>query len=579
KAQRIEKLSDNHYRAVDSYMTTCCGDKPFYRIESHEIDIYPEEKVVIRNAVMYIMDMPVLYVPYFVQYLVDFKRLPVQVAAGKRSEWGAFVLSKWRYTLAQSPELSVSGNGLLDYRQKRGVGVGDETFYHGDKVGRGAFRYYYADDNKPEDNVKAARSRVQWRHQSKLAPDTMLTTEFNKLSDGQVIKDFFYRDEYERDAFPDNYVSIITTKPEYTLSILDRERLNNFHTVVERSPEIRFDTRNRAFADTPFYLREEAQFTNLKLQGANNTDSAPAVVRYDNNYTLSYADKAGPVSVTPHVGTRQTLYSRARDDDRMLMRGIFDGGIDTSIRFYKVYDVTVRKFGLDFNQLRHIFAPQVSYNYRPNPTVTRTLLAQFDELDSLDKQNFVRMSFENRLQTREHASEGSKELTVRDIARFIPFTDYELHTGRIANLGIQGEFYPYRWMGMQSDATYNTDLRTFDMVNYDVYFDHGGWKVSVGQRYTRDSGNQITGELRYAVPDKWEAKLYERYEFKEGVSKEFEFVFSKYWDCIITDFIYNRREGDTFMVALRLKAFPSTPFTLSQSYNRPKASSQPEQAL
>jgi lipopolysaccharide export system protein LptA len=577
KAQRIEKLSDNHYRVIDSYVTTCCGEKPFYKIQSHEIDIYPNEKVVIKNAVMYIMQMPVIYIPYYVQYLMDYDRLPVQVAAGRRSEWGAFVLSKWRYNLIQQKDLSVRGNVLVDFREKRGLGIGNETFYSGEKIGgRGALRVYYADDNASPVNVQSARDRIQWRHQSKIGEATTLTTEFNKLSDAQVVKDFFYHDEYERDAFPDNYVSIITNKPEYSLSFLDRERINDFQSVVERSPEIRFDTHNRQLIETPFYLRDEVQFSNLRKRYAD-TSEMQHVTRLDNNYTLSYVSRVGPVAVVPHVGTRQTIFSRERDNDGALIRGLFDGGVDTSVRYYKTYDVTVKKFGLDYNQVRHIFAPTLSYFYRPNPTVSRTLLAQFDAIDAFDKLNFLRFGFENKLQTKSHAGDGT--LYTRDLARIFPFTDFGLHTGRLTNLGIRGELYPYPWMGIQMDANYDPDVRNIDTANFDVYFNHDRWIVAIGQRYARDQSSQLTADIRYTIKDKWEFKVYERYEFKEGRSKEFEVTVSKYWDCIITDFIYNHRDGDSIMFGLRLKAFPSTPFRMSQSYNRPRPESTPERSL
>ena len=47
-------------------------------------------------------------------------------------------------------------------------------------------------------------------------------------------------------------------------------------------------------------------------------------------------------------------------------------------------------------------------------------------------------------------------------------------------------------------------------------------------------------------------------------------------ECVIADLSYNRRDGgDTIFLVLRLKAFPSTPFRLSQSYNHPKTYTTP----
>ncbi len=570
KAERIEKISDKHYRIIDGSITTCCGDDPLYRIQAHEVDIYPNEKVVVRNAVMTIKGTPVLFLPYFITYFVDFDRFPVQIIPGKNSQWGAFLLSKWRYHLADRPSFQSKGNILLDYRQKRGFGTGVENFYRGDKIGRGAIRLYYLDDDNPPENFDSERYRAQWRHQSKLTNDTTLTVELNGTSDIDVIKDFFFREEYERDAFPDNYVSLITNKPEYTLSFLSRHRLNDFYTVVERSPEVRFDTHNRSFANTPFYLRQEVQFSNLKKEYANSPGELDTV-RFDANHTLSYAGRVGDVSVTPHIGTRQTLYSRNLGGEEASGRGIFDSGLDVSTRFYRTYDAYLHAGGLDYNQIRHIFTPTLSYNFRPNPTVSRTTLPQFDAIDALDKQNVVRFSFENKLQTKEHATD--KTLVTREIARVIPFFDYDAHTGRFSNVGIDSELRPYTWLGIETDATYDPRTATVQTTNVDFYVTKGDASFGLGQRYLRDESSQTTVEFRWKINEEWSTNIYERYEFETNESKEFEITVSRVFSCIIVDFTYNHREGDTFYFAFRLKAFPTSSFGLSQSYNRPKASS------
>lgn len=569
-AQRIEKFSENHYRIMDSSLTTCRGDDPLYRIQAQDVDIYPDEKIVIRNAVMTVRGVPVLFLPYFVTYFIDFDRFPVQIIPGRNSQWGPFVLSKWRYHLADGPALQSKGNILLDYRQKRGIGTGVENFYRGDKVGRGSIRLYHVDDDQPPPREESERYRAQWRHQSKLTSDTTLSVELNGSSDASVVKDFFFREEYERDAFPDNYISIITNKPEYTLSILDRERLNTFNTVVTRSPEIRFDTHNRPFADTPFYLRQETQFSNLRKEIADASGDINTL-RLDTNHTLSYAGRVGDVSVIPHVGTRQTFYSRNQAGDKTSGRGTFDPGLDVSTKFYKTYDIYLHSRGFDYNQIRHTFTPSMSYNFRPNPTVSRTTLSQFDAIDAIDKQNVARFSFENKLQTKEHSSPG--ELVTREIARVIPFFDYDAHTGRFDNIGLDSEFRPYSWMGIEADGTYNSRTGTVQTANMDFYVTKEKVTFGVGQRYVRDDSSQTTAEVRWKIDEVWSASIYERYEFETQESREFEFTVSRVFNCVIVDLTYNHRDGgDGIYFVFRLKAFPKSSFGLSQSYSHPKAS-------
>ncbi|MBI3251727.1 MAG: LPS-assembly protein LptD [Candidatus Omnitrophica bacterium] len=580
KARAVEKISDTHYRATDGSITTCCGDSPFYKVQAHHIDVYPDDKVVVHNAVLYVKNVPILFVPYYEQRAADVGRFPVQIVPGKNQEWGFFVLSKWRYYLSDTPAFHSKGNVLLDYRQKRGFGWGAENFYHGEKIGHGALRGYSIDDRAVSPGgINPNRYRAQWRHQAPLTPSTTLTTEVNKLSDATVVKDFFFREEYERNAFPDNYVSLVTARPEYTLTILDRERLDDFFTVVERSPEVRLDTHNREFEDMPFYLREEYQFSNLRKEFAD-TDVGLSATRFDTNHTLTYAGHAGAVSIDPRVGTRQTFYSHDADSGRDFVRGTFDPGLDVSTRFYRTYDVYVKALGLDYNQIRHVFTPTASYNYRPTPTVPRTLLQRFDGIDDLDKQNFIRFAFENKFQTKEHAK--GEVLTPREIARVIPFFDTDLHTGHLENTGIDVELRPYTWMGIEADTTYNSHTRDWETFNTDFYLERGPAKIALGERYVQNESSQTTAQVNWNVRPDLQVKVYERYEFEDNKSKEFELALSKAFECVIVDFTYNHRagSGDTFYFVFRLKAFPRAPIGLSQSYNRPKAATAvPRRAL
>jgi len=316
KARQVQKHDDGSMTMRDSYVTTCCGDNPFYKVQAQDVDIIPGKKVVIRNAVILVKNVPIFFLPLYVQPLVNADRFPVQIVPGQNSDWGPFLLSKVRYQLVDRPDLEAHANLLADYRVKRGIGGGAEGFYKGKAVGRGAARLYAAHDNKAPDDVDAGRYRVQLRHQMTLAPDTTLTAELNKLSDRDIVKDFFFNEEYEGNALPDTYLSIITAKPEYTFSILERVRMDDFYTVVERSPEIRFDTHNREFADTPFYLRAEYTAVNLRKEFAEAHDStgtadALDASRVDTNHTLTYDGNIGDLSVTPRVGFRANSTSSA----------------------------------------------------------------------------------------------------------------------------------------------------------------------------------------------------------------------------------------------------------------------------
>jgi hypothetical protein len=206
--------------------------------------------------------------------------------------------------------------------------------------------------------------------------------------------------------------------------------------------------------------------------------------------------------------------------------------------------------------------------------VSRTLLQQFDAIDALDKRNFFRFNFENKIQTKMHDESGA--LYTHDLARVIPFLDTDLHTGRIENVGIDAEFLPYSWLGLETNATYNSRTRDWETANADVYLTKGPWKVAFGQRYVQESSSQSTIDVRLRPNDEWEFRVYDRFELQTGDSDEFQFGVSKAFDCVILDFVYNLRtkadqEDHTFYFMLRLKEFPEVSYDLEQRYDPPKA--------
>ena len=92
----------------------------------------------------------------------------------------------------------------------------------------------------------------------------------------------------------------------------------------------------------------------------------------------------------------------------------FSGGGGLSTRFYRVYGREKDFLGVEIDRLKHIITPRIEYDYIHQPTVTAGELTGFDGVDSLAERNAVRLSLENKLQTRrkrpgQKEGEGEKE--------------------------------------------------------------------------------------------------------------------------------------------------------------------------
>lgn len=591
RAKEVEKVANkDQYNLERGYATTCDLDKPHYRVQSRRIEIYPDDKVVAKHILLFVGNVPVLYLPYYVQPLQGAKKTNLTIIPGESKDWGYYVLTSYRYYFNEA----FRGDILLDYRAKKGLAEGINHYYKVDDLGEGAFKFYYTHENdtlaydRSEDMEVKNRYRYQARHRWDMGKgtDTVATLEFNKLSDRDVIKDYFYN-EYEELGDPDNYISFITAKRDYTTEFLVRKRFDKFLTVVERLPEYSIEIPNYNIGNTPLYYKASASGTYLNMAFDNTTINPPqkdlSTVRLDAYNQLAYAAKFfKALNVTPYGGVRETYYSRNKWGTTNQIRTIFNAGVDNSIKFYKVYDVESDFLGLDIHALRHVITPSANYYFTHQPTISTDNLVIFDEIDSLDTQNGVKLALENRLQTKRMSGDQMKSV---DLATLIVSTDYmfrlkkqsmDLKSNKFHNIDFQLELIPYSWAYLQSKVTVDTKRQLVETASFDLVTT-GGEKWSVASSYRFEDAetgksNLITLDAAYKINDKWRVRAYERFNLLKSSIEEQEYSIIRDLHCWVAEFIYDIKDfkDQTFWFVLRLKAFPEYPIGVRRTYSRPR---------
>ena len=589
KAREVDKIANKDEIYLErGYVTTCDLEKPHYRVQSRRVKIYLEDKVTAEHILFFIGNVPVFYLPYYEQPL-DEEKTNFTVTPGESKDWGYYVLNSYRYYLNDKNR----GDLLLDYRSKRGLAEGVNHYYDTDKMklGAGSFKFYYTHDN---DNLAyrpsgEMRSRYRWqvRHRWDLGEetDTSATLEFNKLSDRDVIKDYFYNEYEELGEMPDNYISFLTQKQDYTTELLIRKRFDKFYTVVERLPEYKIDILNYRIGNTPFYYSANASgvYLNQTFQRTVPDEKDVNIIRFDAYNQLSYAAKLfRSLSVTPYGGIRETYFSRNKWGETNQLRTIYNAGIDSSIKFYKVYEWESNFLGLDIHNLRHIITPTANYYFTHQPGISPDCLNQFDAIDALDTQNGVRLGIENRLQTKR--LEGSRMRSV-DLATLIVSTDYMfrmkkdqwgLKSDKFKSVDIQLELVPYSWAYLLSRASVNTKKYIIETAGTDLVATHGDdWSLAVGQRYENTetgSTNLFTMDGWYKINDKWKVRAYERMNTEKKAFEEQEYTIYRDLHCWVAELTLNYKSRDNMglWLVFRLKAFPSYPIGLRRTYSRPR---------
>ncbi|MBL7158611.1 MAG: LPS-assembly protein LptD [Candidatus Omnitrophica bacterium] len=610
KAGKLEQTADQIYKIEKGHFTTCDLEKPHYRVEAKEIIIYLHDKVVAKHVVMYIGRVPVFYLPIYVQPLLE--EMPeVTLAYGRRSEWGYYVLSAWRYYFNENSK----GNIHIDYRTKLGLSTGIDYKYDAKELGQGVLRAYHTFQGqlavigqKPEDEeykVKRDRWRVQYIHAINLPENTNAILEFNQMSDKYFYKQYFYR-EYEENPKPETYLLLTTQKPNYTMNFYVRKRINKFFDVVERLPELELVINNQRLWNTNFYYKSADQAAYLIRRFERDVTIPPPAAqkafRADTYQRLSYAARFFKcLSVTPYIAARLTYYSQNRWKVRNQLRNIFEGGVDFSTKIYRTFNVNTNFLQLDINRLRHIITPKIGFFHRPSPSISPSNLSQFDGIDTYEKDNRFIFQIENKLQTKREESAGV-EKTI-DLANFIVETDYIFRlkkrslmpqrVGRFTDFRFHLEVYPYPWFSLVSDMEVDHKYWNVNTARNDLYIDFGEkFTLGIGHSYQsyRDDfqsdvtntsywvhSNSITGQVTYRLNEKWKFQIYQSYDLQDQRVREQQYTIYRDLHCWTAEASYDIRTQTVngiseldhiFWLTFTLKAFPDIPVELFKTTYR-----------
>ena len=607
KSKDVEKVNENLIDIQKGYITTCDLEHPHYRIEAKQVRIYLGDKVIANCITFYVGNCPILYLPYYVQPLKE-ESSHITVMAGHDSSWGYYALTSMKFDYSQI----FRGRFRVDYRTKNGYAGGVDNFYSLPGLGDGIIKFYYAQENNKYFSYEPVtreegKYRLQVRHKWQMNSDTLMTMELNKQRDENMVKYYFLK-EWEEQQAPDNYVSIITTKPNYNTTFLTRVRMDKYYDVVQRLPEYKIEIPQYNIKGTPFYYN--GLFDPVYLQHAfpDHPNTSPMqkdqdVLRLDTYNKLSYPIRVlRAFNFTPYAGTRQTYYSRNKYERTNIERGIFDTGVDFSTKFYKVYDINTNFMDININKIRHIITPTATYYYTHQPTVSLDNLMQFDEIDALKEQNGIRMQLENRLQTK-RAGQSVNLLWFligtdfqyklkQDV--FPTFKNSDYKTRKFTSVDMQLELTPYPWIYALSKMSIDTKHCLPSSASVDFV---GGKDVdrslALGYRYehsfdpsvvvdpdtNKDVLNFLTFDWIYKICEQWKTRVYWRVNMDKGYLDEQLYTIYRDLHCWTLEFSYDflphQNDKTTmdqiFWFALRLKAFPNQPLGIRRTYSRTRA--------
>lgn len=579
-SETVEKISDDQINMINGYITTSDYDNPEYRLHSKKIEVHPGDKMVARNVIWYFGKLPIMYIPKFVQSLED-KKPRVILTPGYDKEWGMFLLSQWRYYFSEN----FKGTIHLDAREKKDMAEGLDLEYVTDNFGKGVFYTYYMNERsitsdrfyeeRPSPTVEKERFKINWRHTWNIDDKTNAIMQYYKLSDSTFLKDYFER-EYEQDSTPQSYFLLTHKLPHANLSFRTDVRVNRFTSQVERLPEVSYSYASQRIGDSDFYFANTTTYSNLTEKYASPSEVRQKTSRLYSANRLTYQKKIGFIEFKPYVGGSHTYYSRIKTaGEEDIVRGAFNTGASLGTKFYRVYNASFNKYGLEIDKLRHVITPSINYSYAHDPTTLSDELDQYDGIDTITRNHSINFVLENKLQTKRNNESY-------DLVRFSTETDFNLKedtsSGGFANVINDISLYPSKRVTLRADSIYNTNLDHLTTANFDLYVkgDNDKWTWNLGKRWHREADDQITTEFLWRINPIWAIRLYERFDIDEGSQKEQSFTLSRDLHSWVMDisFTEKRGEGSEILLVFTLKAFPDIGFDFGSSFNKRKSGSQ-----
>ena len=584
------------YMATNGVITTDDVAEPAVKIRAKYLKIIPGQRVEARHATLYLGGVPVFYFPYYSRNLGpranNFNFLP-----GYRSTYGPFLLSSYRFFLDEQ----LDGTAHVDYRQKRGVGVGPDLNYHLGRWGDGTFKYYYLHDQDPavdgDPTIPNNRQRVWFSYQANPATNLSVKALVRYQGDTNLIREFF-EGEYRQDNQPSTYVDVNKFWSNYSLDTYVQPRVNDFLETVERLPDVRLTGYRQQLGNSPVFYESESSVGYYRRLFPETNSFASSLdfeaARADTYHQLLLPETFfGWLNVTPRAGGRLTYYSKASGPGATtdeLYRGIFNTGAEFSFKASQLWPGAQSDF-FQADGLRHIVQPSFNYVYVPQPNYAGTNeLPQFDyelpslrllpidfpdynNLDSIDSQNVVRLGLHNKLQTK-------REGKIVNLVDWDLYTDWRIQPNaqqnNFSDLYSDLTLNPRSWLSFESQLRYDVQDGLWRMSHTTLTFQpHKSWKWIVGQTYLHDDfsssptalgpGESVfTSSILFRLNENWGLRASHYFDANTGDLREQDYAIYRdlrSWTAALT-FRFRNSPGsqEDFTVALTfwLKAYPQS---------------------
>jgi len=589
-------VTNQTYTARKVVVTTDDFSDPTFEFRAAKVVIVPKKYVEMWHATLYVEGVPVFYFPYY-RRNIGYRANNFDFMPGDRSLYGPYLLTTYRWFAGDNAD----GKIHLDFRARRGVGLGPDVNLQMGQWGDLGLKYYYTHDDRPNlgtnglpnfGNVPENRQRFYVGYQATPATNFNVKALVNYQTDPFVLHDFFEND-YQANPQPNTLVEANQHWDNWSLDALTTPRVNSFFNQIERLPDVKLTGFRQQILDSPLYYDSESSFGYYRSFIADTNGAYP---NPDGIYASSaargdtYHELLVPwtffnfLNVTPHLGGRITYYSSesaAAGTNDETYREVFDTGIGTSFKASRVWSGATNSL-MQVDGLRHVFEPSINYVYVPRPSTPPNQLPQFDSdlpslmllpvqfpdynnIDSIDSENVIRFGVRNTLQTK-------RDGVIDNLVDWNMLLDWRLRPDRGQNtfndLYSKLVFKPRVWLSLESQLRYDINDSQLNMAFHQLIFaPNDRWSWGLGHWYLHggfvgNGANYITSTMFYRVSDNWGLRTTHDFDAQSGrLQQQFYTLYRdlRSWTAALTFRVIDNGIGPqdfTVAFAFSLKASP-----------------------
>lgn len=516
--------------------------------------------------------IPFFYLPW-VGWKLDWRPL-LRLHPGTSSEFGFFLDAAAGLRLRGGGRDGRPGREIgrlwlpVSYFEKRGTGLGlDGEYRTGEDDGwlrmEGEAEVFYLrdrGDRRPEAVARGLyplersdRWRARLWHRHRLPGGFRLDAEINAYSDRNYLLEF-YEDEWKEEKPPESYVNLSWNEGNLALSALGLFRLNRFREEVEYLPRVRawvypvdlpadwLDVNLRAEVSRARWRPDEAAAVHVTRQ-AWRLDAEPEIAG---------SFLWGPIGLRPFLRPRWTVFeTSALADGRGVTRTAVAWGLHALTWAWRVYDLALPCLGI--RRLRHVMVPMVTYENVAYLDRDPSELVPFDDIETLQKGERLRLRLENRLEARFQRQGRSSYGTV---ARFDLSFDYFPRAERdnggrdFSPLLLDVRLDPAPFLSAAWNATYDMDQGRMTAWNASLRLEAGPASLQLSSVNVAGAVHALTASVRLRMSARYTIKAYETHDFQRGELVEVGVSVRRTFHCWVLECgaVYDRGERNTTFV-------------------------------